>query len=65
MHLPASDERVQTLVKEHYATTGQHFDVTPEIYRNLGSMYVEDERFKAYHDRYDKNLAAFLRDAMH
>jgi DNA-binding transcriptional MerR regulator len=65
MHLSPSDKQVQTLIEEHYAMTGRYFEVTPEIYRNLGRMYVEDERFKAYYDRYDKGLAAFLRDAIH
>lgn len=65
MNLAPGHAQVQQLVKEHYAMTGQYFDVTPEIYRNLGSMYVEDKRFKAYYDRYDDGLAAFLRDAIH
>lgn len=55
---------VQKLIAEHYEMTGKYFDVKPGIYRNLGIMYVEDERFKATFDRYDTRLAAFLQKAM-
>jgi DNA-binding transcriptional MerR regulator len=65
MHLDPSDKKVQSLIKEHYKMTGIFFNVTLEIYKNLGTMYMEDERFKAFYDRYDNRLAVFLRDAMH
>ena len=64
MHLKPADTKVQQLIQEHYDMTGQHFDVTPEIYSKLGKMYVDDERFKAYYDKHDKGLAVFLRDAI-
>lgn len=65
IQLPASDPKIQELVKEHYEMTGKHFNVTPEIYRSMATMYVEDERFKSYYDKYHKDLAAFLRDAIY
>lgn len=65
MHLSPSDQQVQDLIKEHFEMTGNFFDVTREIYANMGTMYVEDERFRAFYDRYAKNLAPFLRDAIH
>jgi DNA-binding transcriptional MerR regulator len=64
LHLSPDDTMVQELIKQHYDMTGQHFAVTPEIYRNLGAMYVEDECFKAYYDKYHPRLAAFLCDAI-
>jgi DNA-binding transcriptional MerR regulator len=65
MHLDPADKKVQSLIKEHYDMTGKFFDVTLEIYKNLGTMYVEDDRFKAFYDKYDKDLAVFLRNAIH
>lgn len=35
-----------------------------EAHRNLGEMYVADERFKEYYDRNRKGMAEFLRDAI-
>lgn len=64
IHLAPKDARVQQLIQQHFEMMGQHFDVTIEIYRNLGNMYLEDDRFKAYYDKYDLGLAVFLRDAI-
>lgn len=61
---PASAE-VQQLISLHFDFVGKHFDVTREIYRSLGNMYAEDERFRAYYDKYHPELAEFLRDAIH
>lgn len=60
---PASAE-VQQLISLHFDFIGKHFDVTREIYRSLGEMYAEDERFHAYYDKYHPKLAEFLRDAI-
>jgi DNA-binding transcriptional MerR regulator len=35
---------------------------TAEAHKGLGTMYVEDERFKAYYDKEQDGLAAHLRD---
>lgn len=64
MHLPVSDDKVQQLVKQHFAMIGKHYTVTPEIYKGLGEMYVADERFTAYYDKHSKGLAVFLSEAM-
>ncbi len=64
LHLPPDEKRVQQLVQQHYELMSLHFEVTPEIYSNMGNMYVEDARFKAYYDKYDEKLAPFLRDAI-
>lgn len=36
-----------------------------EAHAGVASMYVEDERFKAYYDKHGEGLAEFLRDAVH
>jgi MerR family transcriptional regulator, thiopeptide resistance regulator len=63
--LSPSDKKVQELIKEHFAMMGKFFDVTVEIYRNLGTMYVEDLRFKGNYDKHHPKLAEFLRDGIH
>ena len=35
-----------------------------EAHKNLGQMYVDDERFKVYYDKHGTGLAEFLRDAI-
>lgn len=37
---------------------------TKEAHAGLAQMYVDDERFKAYYDKKQPGLAAFLRDAI-
>ncbi len=64
VHLPVDCDDVQRLIALHYSYIGKHFDVTREIYRNLGVMYAKDERFRSYYDRYDERMADFLRDAI-
>ncbi|MBA3682197.1 MAG: MerR family transcriptional regulator [Bacteroidetes bacterium] len=59
------DKKVQALIKEHFEMTGKFFNVTIEIYRNLGTMYVEDLRFKANYDKHHPKLAEFLRDGIY
>jgi len=39
-------------------------DYSKEAHANLGNMYVEDERFKAYYDADQPGTAEFLRDAI-
>lgn len=65
MQLQPTDKKVQLLVAEHYEMMGKYFDVTPKTYQCMSDMYVNDERFTAYYDKYRKGLAAFLRDAIY
>src|SRR5690606_675893 len=58
------DPRVQELIGEHYEMTGKFFDVTPPVYRSMGEMYVDDPRFRATFDKYDPDLAPFLKEAI-
>ena len=62
---PASPA-VQELVGRWFnLINDRYYDCTPEIFRGLGTMYVEDSRFTAFYDKYSPGLAAFLRTAMH
>jgi hypothetical protein len=44
--VPAADPRVQELVALHHKVIGLFWTPSAEAYRNLGRMYVEDERFQ-------------------
>lgn len=60
----ATSESVQKLIARHYEGLRTFYDPNPEIYRGLAEMYVADERFTAFFDRYAHGLAPFMRDAM-
>lgn len=44
---------------------GNYYDCPPAMHRNLGDMYVADERFRAHYDDRSPGLAQFVRDAIH
>jgi DNA-binding transcriptional MerR regulator len=62
--VPADDERVQQLVDLHYQVTSLFWTPDREAYRNLGQMYVDDERFRRNIGGGNDALVAYLRDAM-
>ncbi len=45
--VPATDARVQELVGRHHEVISLFWTPSAEAYRNLGRMYVQDERFQA------------------
>lgn len=58
------------VVQQYVAAWRSHitryfYDCTPEIFRGLGDLYVEDERFTANIDKVKPGFASFLREAMH
>ncbi len=61
---PASP-RTQELIAQHYESLRTFYDPSPELYRGLGEMYVEDPRFRAYFEKYDSRMPEFMREAMH
>jgi hypothetical protein len=61
---PANPD-VQGLVAKHYAGLRHFYEPNLEMYRGLGSLYVDDGRFTAHFDKIKPGLAVFLRDAMH
>ncbi|HET8684467.1 MAG TPA: TipAS antibiotic-recognition domain-containing protein [Micromonosporaceae bacterium] len=62
--VPVDDARVQDLVQLHYEVTSLFWTPDAQAYRNLGQMYVDDERFRQNIGRGDDALVTYLRDAM-
>jgi DNA-binding transcriptional MerR regulator len=61
---PANGE-VQKLIGEfRQHITDNFYECTPEIFRGLGDLYVNDPRFTKNIDKYQPGLAAFLREAI-
>lgn len=61
---PASPE-AQAAIKDWYDLLNSNFSAySPEVFRALGQMYVDDERFTKNIDQFGEGLAAFMRDAM-
>lgn len=60
---PDSDE-AQAAIGEWYSLLGKFGSYSPEAFRNLGRMYVDDERFTRCIDQFGAGLAAFMCDAM-
>ena len=61
-----SDPVVQEQVDRWFQLINTRFyDCTLEVFRGLGDLYVDDERFTAYYDKVRPGLAPFLRRAMH
>ncbi|HET7579118.1 MAG TPA: MerR family transcriptional regulator [Bacillales bacterium] len=60
---PESDE-AQAAIQEWYILLQQFGDYSPEAFKGLGQMYVEDQRFTKNIDKYGDGLARFMRDAM-
>lgn len=60
------DPAVQAVVDAWYKHINQSFFAcTPEAFRGLADLYVQDERFTASIDAVKPGLAAFMRQAMH
>lgn len=58
------DIEVQELIAKHYNHIQKFYKLTKEIYQGLGEMYVSDERFTKFYDKYKPGLAVFMKDAM-
>mgnify|MGYP001189125824 FL=1 len=66
-HLPPDRAEAQAKIKAWYDFLNEgHFGVqySPEAFKNLGRMYVDDERFTKNIDQFGEGLARFMRDAM-
>jgi len=56
---------VQKQVARHFRMINDRFyTCTPQIYRGLGDLYVDDGRFRANFEKICAGLAEFMRDAM-
>ncbi|MFD0590398.1 MerR family transcriptional regulator [Paenibacillus sp. GCM10027627] len=60
---PASDE-AQEAIGEWFTFLNRMGTYSPEAFKGLGQMYVDDERFTKNIDKFGDGLAAFMRDAM-
>ena len=58
------DPEVQALIARHYATITVFYQPTVEIYRGLGTLYVEHPEFRAYYEKIAVGLPEFLQKAM-
>lgn len=62
--VPVRDPRVRELIELHHRVVGLFWTPTAEAYRDLGRMYVEDERFRQNIGGGNDALVEYLRDAM-
>ncbi|MCY9703351.1 MerR family transcriptional regulator [Paenibacillus alvei] len=60
---PESEE-AQAGIKEWFDFLNSMGKYTPEAFKGLGQMYVDDERFTKNIDKFGEGLAAFMRDTM-
>ena len=58
------DPEVQALVARHYAWLEHFWHANADAYRGLGQLYVENDEFRAFYDRYRVGLADFMQAAM-
>ena len=60
-----SDTKVQEAIAEkRQYITDNYYNCTLEIFRGLGDLYVEDQRFTKNIDKERAGLAKFMREAM-
>ena len=62
--VPVDDARVQELIALHCRVLRLFWEPDAESYRNLGVIYVEDERFRRNIGGGNDALVEYLRDAM-
>jgi DNA-binding transcriptional MerR regulator len=55
---------VQRVIARHRAWLERFYEVDRERYEGLAEMYVSDERFAAFYEKYEPGLADFLSQAM-
>lgn len=64
MEQPPDSPVVQQLIARHHAMIEKFYPAPAEVYRELGRLYIEDSRFKAYYDEFRPGLAEFMQKAM-
>jgi MerR family transcriptional regulator, thiopeptide resistance regulator len=63
--VPADDERVQEQIALHCRVLRLFWEPDAEAYKNLGQMYVDDERYRRNIGGGNDALVDYLRDGMH
>lgn len=65
MDRDVADPEVQETIGKWRRHISDHFyHCTPEIFRGLGELYVQDERFTANIDQFKPGLAKFFREGI-
>ncbi|WP_040229107.1 MerR family transcriptional regulator [Bhargavaea cecembensis] len=65
MQLPPDSEEVQQAVAQwHDMLNGMGYTYSPEAFKGLGQLYIQDERFTETMDGYGEGFARFMADAM-
>ena len=64
MSTDPSSREAQKLIAKHFAHIDNFYKPTIEMYRGLGNLYATDHRFRAYYDKYAKDLADFIDKAI-
>ncbi|CEA01028.1 HTH-type transcriptional activator mta [Jeotgalicoccus saudimassiliensis] len=63
-HLLPDSAAAQNCIHEWYVFLNEVGEYTPEMFKGLGDMYVEDRRFTKNIDKYGEGLAKFMQQAM-
>lgn len=58
------DAEVQKYVKEYFAFMRNFYDITPDIFRGLGEMYIADPRFTKVYENIKPGLTEFMKKSM-
>jgi DNA-binding transcriptional MerR regulator len=61
---PDSGEAMAAVEAHRQHISRWYYDCNHEIHRNLGEMYVSDDRFRAHYDELAPGLSEFVRDAV-
>jgi hypothetical protein len=64
IHQNPEEAEVQTMIARHHATIEPFYHATAEMYKGLGSLYVEHPEFRAYYEKYSIGLPEFMQRAM-
>lgn len=64
MEKGVASTEVQEQIERHFQHINRFYDCSYEMYRNLGNMYSEDQRFAENYNTVAPHLAEFLRDAI-
>ncbi len=56
--------KVQILIQTHYESLRTFYTPSKEIYLGLAELYITDERFSSYFEKYALGLALFMNKAM-
>lgn len=63
-HLEPTSTEAQEKINEWYIYLNKFGHYSLDAFKNLGQMYIDDERFTKNIDQFGEGLAAFMRDAM-